>query len=856
MRRKPTDDEIARELRDHLELDAESLGATTDDPRDLARRRFGNRTSIGESVREVWRWAWLEQLEQDVRHGWRALIRTPAYSVAVAVTLALGVGAGAAMFSFSEAIHRPFPQLPQDRLVWITQRSANCPDCDEISPAAFAALGARSPAIKPIGVVGWRTSLRTPEGSEMLNGFRITPSGFTLIGAPFALGRGFAADADQPGAPPTAVLSYKFWQERFAGSPGVLDSVITLAGTARTVVGVLGKDIVFPMVADVYAPLSFDPADARNYGARSLNAFGRLAPGATIDAARAEAATVAEELARESPKTDSGWALVVRPVTRYHTDDIVIIERIAGIAALLVFLAACMSAANLALSRITARRGELALRGALGVGRWRLARHLLTEALLVSLVAGAVGVVLAIWALHALRGAMPADFAAYAPGWARLGIDTRALAFTLAVSVLAMAAFALLPVVRGTRVDLAGVLADGGRASTGGTRGTRTRSVLVVLEVAIAIVLLTAATLFTESVRNMLRDDPGVRIDHALVMNVSLPAGLTDSAVSDAYRRLDASLNAVPGVRAAGFTTTTPLSNNFWGETFQIPGRPPEPHGQALNANNQQVTPGYAAASGLRVVAGRMIASSDVAGAPRAIVVNEKLARAMWPGANALGRTMKVEGAEWTVVGVVADVHHGGFDEPVRYTMYRSIYQSPSRVGDLAVWTASDPLQMRDAIRRVVALTDPAAALGRMTTMDAMEARHVSPFRMMASMLAVLALVTMTIAVVGLYGLIAYGVAQRTREIGVRMALGARPTDILSQVGGGALKLAALGVLFGVAGAAAFARLLTSMLYGVTAGDPATFVGVAVVLLAVALVAALVPSWRASRVDPTVALRA
>src|SRR6185312_5373014 len=430
---RPNDDEIDRELRDHLELDAEALGAAAD-PRSAARRRFGNVTGIGESVREVWRWAWLEQLEQDARHGWRALIRSPAYSGAVVITLALGVGAGAAMFSFSEAIHRPFPQLAQDRLVWITQRSATCPDCDEVSPAALAAMRARARSIQPIGVAGWRTSLGTAEGSEMLSGFEVSPNAFTLIGAPFALGRGFAA---------------------------VLDSAITIGGKARTVVGVLGKDIVFPMGADAYAPLPFNAADAQNYGARSLNAFARLTPGATIDAARAEAATVAAELARESPKTDSGWALAVRPITRYHTDDIVIIERIAGIAALLVFLAACMSAANLALSRITARRGELALRGALG--------------------AGAVGVVLAIWALHALRGAMPADFAAYAPGWAHLGIDARALAFTFAVSVLAMAAFALLPVVRGTRVDLAGVLADGGRASTGGARGTRTRSVLVVL---------------------------------------------------------------------------------------------------------------------------------------------------------------------------------------------------------------------------------------------------------------------------------------------------------------------------------------------------------------------------------------
>jgi putative ABC transport system permease protein len=851
----PSGDEIDRELRDHLELEAESLGGA-DGARGRARRQFGNVTAVRESVREVWHWAWLEHIEQDVRHGWRALVRSPAYSIAVVVTLSLGTGAGAAMFSFSEALHRPFPQLPQDRLVWITQRSASCPDCGEASPAALVTLMSRARSTQPIGVASWRTTLRGAQGSEMIDGFLITPGAFTLLGAPFALGHGFAAGAERSDAPGTTVLSYRFWHDRFGASPGVLDSVVTLEGRPYTVIGVLARDIVFPMACDVYAPLALDARAAADYGSHYLQLFARLVPGATVDAARAEAGTVAAQLARESPRTDSGWVLAVRPVARYHTDDIVIIERIAGIAALLVFVAACMSAANLALSRLAARRGELALRGALGVRRWRLARHLLTEALLLSLAAGAAGVALAFWAVHALRGAMPADFASYVPGWARLSIDASALAFAFGTSLLAMAAFALLPVVRATRLDLAAVLADGGRASTGGVHGSRTRSTLVVGEVAIAIALLTAAALFTQSVRNMLRGDPGVRVDHALVMHLSLPSGLADSAAADVYRRLDENLHATRGVRAAGITSTTPLSNNFWGTVFEIPGQPPQPDGHPLSANDQHITPDYARASGLRLVAGRMIALTDAAGAPRAIVVNEKLAQAMWPGASALGRAMKVDGAEWTVVGVVADVHHGGFDEPVRYTMYRSLYQSSSRTGDLAVWTEGDPAKMRDVIQRVVARTDPAAAVGNITTMEAMEARHVSAFRMMAAMLGVLAVVTMTIAVVGLYGLIAYGVAQRTREIGVRMALGARPADILSNVAGGALKLAAFGVALGIAGALAFARLLTSMLYGVTASDPATFVGVAGGLLAVALVAALVPSWRAAQVDPTVALRA
>jgi putative ABC transport system permease protein len=521
----------------------------------------------------------------------------------------------------------------------------------------------------------------------------------------------------------------------------------------------------------------------------------------------------------------------------------------------LVFLAACMSAANLALARIAARRHELALRTALGVRRWRLARHLLTEALLLSLVAGAIGALLARWGIHAIHDAIPADFAAFVPGWVRLGLHARTLVFTFGAALAAMLAFASLPVLRATRVDLASVLSDGGRASTGGVRSTRTRAVLIVLEVSIALVLLTAATLLTRSVRNMIGGDAGVRLDHTLVMSVSVPQTMSDSTLSDFYRRLDENLRIEPGVRAAGMTTTTPLSNNYWGVRFSIPGRAPEAGARTLSAIDQHVTPSYAVAAGVRVMQGRMIDEHDVAGAGHAIVVNEMMADAMWPHGNALGQTVTVDSTAWTVVGVSANVHHGGLDEPMRYTVYRSLYQSPEHDGALAVWTAGNPEEMRDSVRRVAARTDPSVAVGEMMTMQAMQARHVSAFSMIAGMLAVLAVVTMTIATVGLYGLIAYGVAQRTREIGVRIALGARPRDIVAQISGGAVRLTALGVVVGVAGAAAFARLLTVMLYRVSASDPRTYIAVSAGLLAVALTAAAVPSWRAARVDPTAALR-
>jgi predicted permease len=338
-------------------------------------------------------------------------------------------------------------------------------------------------------------------------------------------------------------------------------------------------------------------------------------------------------------------------------------------------------------------------------------------------------------------------------------------------------------------------------------------------------------------------------------MPISFPGAMPDSAVRAVVRRVETRLGVEPGVRGSGLTSTTPLSNSRWGTSFEIPGRPPARPGEQLTANDQHITPGYFAAMGIRVVRGRGIEWRDAADAPRVAVINRFMAESMWPGSDPVGRTVTVDSVPWTIVGVTTDVRHGGLDEPVHPELYRSIEQAVARASDLEVWTTGDPSAMRDAVRRIVAEADPGVAVGEPMTMRDMEARHVSVFALLAGVLSVFAAITMIIAVVGLYGVIAYGVAQRTREIAVRIALGAGRGDILRDVAGGAVRLTVIGAAFGATGAFAFAQLLRSMLYGVSASDPRTPLLVAAALLAVATVAALVPAWRASRVNPAVSLR-
>lgn len=858
----PGDDDIRRELADHLELEAEDIaqhspGTSAAAAAAAARKRFGNATLAAENVRAVWRATWVEQLTQDLRHGVRGLRRSPAYALTATITLALGIGASTAVFSLGDhVLARPFPLLPQDALVWVVQRSPRqCPTCDEASPAAFTALAERSKTLSAVGAAQlWRASLngRADAPSDLVDGYRVTPNLLSLVSAPFALGHGFSADAGTPGRDGVVILSFSYWQDRFKASRGVLDSTIMLDGAPRRVLGVLARGAVFPEATDFYTPLVLTAADRNNHMSRFLDVFGRLGAGRSVADAQREAAGISAQMAAEAPKSDAGWLLVPRPLKEFHSDDVAILVRIVALAVALVLVAACVSVANLSLARTSTRRREMALRAALGGRRGRLARHLLVEAGLVSLAGAALGIGLAAWGIKAAAQVMPADMTRYNAGLGFVAVDGHALGFALALCLLVTLLFALGPALRVTRTPLSAVLASGGRGTAGDAHGTRVRASLVVVEVSVALIVLTVAALLTRSVTNMVNGDPGVRLDHVLTMQLSLPRGTSDSSARDFVMRLDEGLRSVPGVIAAGVVTTTPLSNNWWGTIFSVPGRAPQPDGSPLTANDQRITPDYFRAMGIRILSGRGIVAGDRAdtSAERVAVIDHYMASHVWPNADPLGRQITIGSVPWTIVGVVADVHHGGLDEPLRYEIYRAAAQAPSTAMDVNVWTAGDPVAMREPVRRAVAAVDPRGAVGRVMTMHEMYARHLSPFWLMADIVNTFALIVVLIAVVGLYGVIAYGVSQRRRELAVRMALGASRKAIVSYVAGGAVRLTLLGIVIGAGGAEAFARLLQAVLYGVPAGSPGTLILVAGLLITASLAAALIPCVRAARVHP------
>jgi len=683
---------------------------------------------------------------------------------------------------------------------------------------------------------------------------------FRVLGVSPLLGRDFVAEDDQTGAGHAAILSHALWQQSFGGDGNIVGRRIQLDRENYDVIGVMPRGFTFPdRESAIWVPNAFTENERTNHGNHFLEVVGRLKPGVALAQANAELAGIARNLAEKYPQTNTNYGAFAVPLRQDRVGSLRLAVFVLLGAVGFVLLIACANVANLLLARATSRQREFAVRTALGAGRGRLVRQLLTECVLLALFAGALGLLLSNFGAAFLARLVPNGI----PPAIGAGIDVRVFAFTLAVSMATAILFGIVPALRASSVNLSDSLKEAGGRYGAGAHGKHTRDMLVVVEVALAVVLLTGAGLMIESFEKLRRGDPGFRTEHVLVMHVPLSeTKYPDLAKRTAFfdQALDR-LAHLPGVDSAGFTTWVPLTNRGGSSGLTIEGRPDPGPGNVLDANTRVVSKDYFRAMGVTLKTGRLFDGTERADTLPVVIINETMARQLWPGENPIGRRFKngtfSSTAPWTtVIGIVGDMHQMGLDVPAkaeRYYPYAQFEHFQPRY--LVVRTTAAPTQMAAAIRDQIWAVDKDQPVADVMPMQAIVDEELSPREIQATLLGSFAAIALILASLGIYAVLSYAVAQRTREIGVRMALGAQPRDVLRLVIGRGLGLTLLGIGAGLAGAFALTRVLQNLLYGVSATDPMTFTAVAALLAGVALLACYIPARRAMRVDPMVALR-
>ena len=878
--RRSVDADVDDELRFHIDARADELaaaGAEPDAARAQAAREFGDFERFTGACREIGRAheretrraEMLDGLRQDVTYALRTLRRAPGFTAVAVLTLALGVGATTAIFSVVSALLlRPLPYEGADRVVLLTERPRG--DARAMTTTSWPNVRdwremARS--FESIAIVdGWSPTLTGLGDAERLKASYVTAELFDVLRLRPQLGRPMLPSDNVPNAELVAVVSDGFWRRRLGGDPGVVGRRITLNGQPRTVVGVLpasyrGFD---ELDGELFANIWFDSTDGRT--ARYLRAVARLRPGVTVEQARAEMRAVHERLAAAYPQEDGNQEAIVTPLR----DNLVRDSRTALLllftASALVLLIACANVANLLLARGLARARELAVRAALGAGRARTVRQLLTESLVLAAAGGGAGLALAVWGTHALLALAPEQVLRSQ----EVSVDWRVLAFGAAVTLATGLLFGLAPAVRATRVDLQSALKAGGRGGASIDQGsTRARGALAVAQLGLALALLSGAALLMKSFARLHEVDPGFRPDGLLSASLNLPyATYRDEKPALFYERLAERVRGLPGVRAAAVSSTMPFSGNWDRIGVGVEGHRFSTGTEAPEADRYIVSADFFATLGVPLKRGRLFAAADRAGAPPVVVVDELFARrlaALSPTGDAIGMRLGAghRGADTlaTVVGVVGHLKHYGLDAESQGQIYYHHAQYPWRWMSVVARVSpggdgrADPLALAPAVRRAVHALDPGLAVYDVRTMDQMMAARAAVRRFSLLLLGAFAAVAVLVAAVGLYGVIAYGVSQRRQEIGIRLALGARPRDVVRMVVRQGASLAAAGIAVGVAAALAGSRLIAGMLFGVRAGDPAVLGAVSALLLLVAVAASLIPARRAAGVDPASSLR-
>jgi predicted permease len=877
-RRTQRNKELVEEMRAHLALaerEATESGQSPKDAQAAAHKEFGNVGLTAEVTRDAWGWNWLVELLQDIRYGVRNMLRTPGFALVTGLTLALGIGANTAIFSVVDAVlFRALPYRDAGRLVWATnfasEQKQTLVFADEYAGwrtqnHVFENIAAYSPAAE--------YTLTGTGSPQRLSGAQVTASFLNVLGVMPQLGRNFLPEEDRPAGPKAVLLSNGVWRSNFGADRNVVGRVVALDDTPYTVVGVLARDFEFldNSPADFLVPFQLSDSSIQSVNGRlrvaiqPLSVVARLRPGATVAATTVELNAINERvLAGLNLKRLLGDAHAQVFLLHDHEVGDVRPALLVLLGAVgLVLLIACANVANLQLARAAAREREVAIRSALGAGRWRLAKLLLTESSALALAGGVAGLLLAVWAIRLIRRFAPQTI----PHLQVAHLNLRVLVFTLLMSLLTGILFGLAPVLAAFRVSLNDTLKEGGSQSGSGAGTRRAQKVLMVAEIALSFVLFIGAALLVKSFHQLTAIQPGFDPHGVLTAQVALPLDQyqTPDRQRAFFEQLVQRLQALPGVASAAATATVPLRGNVQMiSTIQVEGQP------AINpfmanvptARINSVTPGYFSALRIPVIEGRLLDERDGADAPKSVVVNQALVRRFFEKEDPIGKRFTAKfspGPEdpptWTIVGVINDTKQQGLAADVTPEVTASTSQWPRFMMTLVLRTAVDPVSLVSAVRQQVSALDKNIPVYAVQTMDDLFSAEVASRRFNAGALAGFAGFAVLLAAVGIYGVMAYAVSQRTREMGVRIALGAGRGNVLRMILSQGFRLALIGAGLGLAASFVLTRLMTGLLFGVKPSDPRTFVLVTAALLAVALAACWIPARRATRVDPVVALR-
>ncbi|HYJ85536.1 MAG TPA: ABC transporter permease [Pyrinomonadaceae bacterium] len=874
VQRETVIDDIDKEFGFHLEMETKAnleRGMSNDEARRAAIRSFGNFDSVRDKAYEVRGGGMMEALLQDIRYAARSLVKQKTFTVVAVITLALGIGANTAIFSVvNQLLLRPLPYADADRLVMLWEVSSEGQHQNVTSRANFS---------------GWRDQNTSFEGMAAFTDQRLNLTGsgeaeevsvqfattelFRVLGVEPILGRGMTAEDGKTGAPNIVVLGYNFWQRRFGGDAQIMGKPIMLNGEPFTVVGVMPPNFQWHIrqrsgtgrAAEIWTVLPMPPLTGENATSRGrfLSVVARLKGGATLQQATADMKTIASRLEQDAPRFNRGTGTEVIPLRDQFVGNVRFALWIILGAVGLVLLIACANVANLLLSRAAAREKEIAVRAALGAGRWRIVRQLLTESLLLATLGSLLGLALAWWGIKALVAISPRDLV----NLQHVGLNLTVLAWTMGLSLLTGIIFGLVPALEASRPDLNGALKEGKGTEGQSPRSRRLRSALVVTEVALALILLASAGLLVKSFNRLLNIDRGFNPDNLMTMVVRLPEAKyrDDAQMVSFFRRATERIRSLPGVSAVGMVNYLPLYGGLGARTgYTIEGRPAELPGDGPSTHVRVTDASYFSTMGIPLLRGRNFTDFETNEARHVVLISESMARQHFPGEDPIGKRVTIPMSEKPVpteiVGIVGDVRYESLVEEPEPTVYMPHPELTYPFMTLVIRTPGDPSAIVPAVKRELNELDPDQPVSDVRTMSQVMADTVARARFNTLLLALFAGLATLLAAVGIFGVMNYSLTMRTREIGLRMALGAQPGKVVMLMLKQGLVLTLIGTAIGLAGALALTRLMSSLLFGVHTADPATFAVIVLLLMVVSLIACYLPARRAARIDPLIALRA